>query len=108
EVDSTTLDDYCDKRGLIPDWIKIDAEGAEPLVTRGMQRLLKEHHPSVILEFHAAGLTEEERGEAWSSIAGGATKIEVLESIPAERDFLAEIPEGQVPNCEFLIVHLKY
>jgi FkbM family methyltransferase len=108
EVASTTLDDYCDKRGLIPDLIKIDAEGAEPLVALGMQRLLQEHHPSVILEFHAAGLTNEERGKAWSSIVGRAARVEVLESIPAEHDFLEEIPEGQVPNCEFLIVHLKY
>jgi FkbM family methyltransferase len=108
EVASTTLDEYCETHGVYPDWTKIDAEGAEPLVVQGMQRIIGKLHPSVILEFHIAGLTDEERSEAWSAITGRASSVEVLESIPNDRAYLEELPEGRVPDSEFLIVYVKY
>ena len=37
-----------------PAFVKIDVEGAEPTVLRGMQRVLAEHHPTVVFE-HGAG-----------------------------------------------------
>lgn len=108
EVQSTTLDEYCEEHGLVPGWIKIDAEGAEPMIVSGMRGLIERHRPSVILEFHTQGLTGEERRAAWSSIAGQASSVEVLESIPPEYDYLERIEPGQVPESEFLIVHLGY
>lgn len=47
EVDGFPLDD------LVPraDVIKLDLEGAEPMVLRGMGRLLRDSKPSILLEF---------------------------------------------------------
>ena len=108
EVTATTLDAYCETHDLSPDWIKIDAEGAEPLVVRGMQRVIEKFHPSVILEFHSDGLTEEERGSSWSSVTSRASSVRVLESIPQSYEYLEEIPKGVLPGRGFLIVCLKY
>jgi FkbM family methyltransferase len=108
EVASTTLDQYCETRGLYPAWIKIDAEGAEPMIVRGMQRLIDRVHPSVIVEFHSDLLADEERSEAWRAITSRASSVAVLESSPRNRGYLEEIPNGVVPERGFLIVYVKY
>jgi len=108
EVESTTLDEYCEARGLRPDWIKVDAEGAEPLIVQGMQRTIERLHPSVILEFHSDALTDEERTEAWRAITRRASVVAVLESTPKNHEYLEELPEGFVPDRRFLMVYVKY
>lgn len=47
-VRTVRLDDYC--AGLVPSFIKIDAEGAEHLVVRGAASMLKSATPIVFLE----------------------------------------------------------
>lgn len=108
EVDSTTLDRYCESHGLYPDWVKVDAEGAEPLIVRGMQRLVEERHPHVILEFHSDGLTDEQKSEAWSTVTKRASSVEFLQSRLKNHTYLEELPEGYVPDCGFLVVHVEY
>jgi len=108
EVESTTLDEYCEARGLRPDWIKVDAEGAEPLIVQGMQRTIERLHPSVILEFHSDALTDEERTEAWRAITRRASSVAVLESTPKNHEYLEELPKGFVPDRRFLMVCIKY
>lgn len=108
EVGSTTVDLYCESHGLRPDWVKIDAEGAEPLVIRGMRGMLRTCRPSVILEFHMQGLSEEEKANAWAEITDGASSAKVLDVIPAVRAYLEELPLGSPPECEFLIIYLEY
>jgi FkbM family methyltransferase len=49
-VPATTLDDYVAKSGLVPDLVKIDVEGAELEVLRGMAGLLRDAAPVVSLE----------------------------------------------------------
>lgn len=41
-----------DELSECPDWIKIDAEGAELAILKGAQRTLLEYHPKVLLENH--------------------------------------------------------
>jgi FkbM family methyltransferase len=48
EVPAVTLDDYCRARGLKPNVIKIDVEGAELRVLKGAERLLRESNDLVI------------------------------------------------------------
>lgn len=108
EVDSTTLDEYCEGRGLSPDWVKIDAEGAEPLIVRGMQRLIESRHPQTILEFHSDSLTDAERTEAWATVTGHATSIEFLQSRLKNHAYLERLSSGYVPDCGFLVVHVRY
>lgn len=107
-VGSTTVDVYCESHALRPDWVKIDAEGAEPLVIRGMRETLRRDRPSVILEFHMQGLSEQEKGTAWAEIVEGATSAKTLDMMPAVRAYLEELPLGGPPDCEFLIVYLEY
>ncbi len=108
EVPSTTLDDYRDAHRLSPDWIKIDAEGAEPLIVRGMQRLIDDLHPSVILEFHSDNLTDEEKSKAWSTVTERASSVEFLQSRQKSHLYLERLPEGYAPDCGFLVVYVKY
>ncbi len=108
EVNSTTLDRYCETHGVLPDWIKIDAEGAEPLIVEGMQQIIEKRHPSVILEFHSDNLTDDQRGKAWSAITGRAASVAALESTPRRYGYLEELPKEVAPDRGFLIVYIKY
>jgi FkbM family methyltransferase len=108
EVESTTLDEYCEKHGVSPDWIKIDAEGSEPLIVRGMQGLIANRHPQVILEFHSDALTDEEKREAWSTVTERASNIEFLQSRLRNHVYLESLSKGYVPDCGFLVIHVSY
>ena len=56
EVSLTTMDDYCRQRGLRPDVVKIDVEGAEGEVLSGMGDLLAAGHPrELFMEIHNKG-----------------------------------------------------
>ncbi|OLC51950.1 MAG: hypothetical protein AUH85_18125 [Chloroflexi bacterium 13_1_40CM_4_68_4] len=49
-VRTTTLDAYVEARGLRPDVVKIDAEGAELAILRGAARVLERDRPVVTIE----------------------------------------------------------
>jgi FkbM family methyltransferase len=52
EVRTTTLDAYIAESGVVPDVVKIDAEGAESAILRGAEQLLATRRPLVLqLEF---------------------------------------------------------
>jgi len=48
---ATTLDEYWRNDGPPIDLIKIDAEGSEPMIFEGMQRILGQPHLQVVCEF---------------------------------------------------------
>ena len=54
EVRTMTLDDVAAQRGLLPDFIKIDVEGAEERVLDGAARILGEKKPVLFLSTHGA------------------------------------------------------
>ncbi|MEA2709747.1 MAG: hypothetical protein QOF78_2348 [Phycisphaerales bacterium] len=60
-VDATTLDDSVNCAGKKPTLLKIDVEGAEILVLRGADRLLRECRPTILVELHDAELAAEAR-----------------------------------------------
>jgi FkbM family methyltransferase len=45
EVPTTTLDDYLATRGVIPTFIKMDIEGAEPRALAGARETIRKHAP---------------------------------------------------------------
>jgi FkbM family methyltransferase len=51
-VRTIKLDTFCTTTGLIPNVIKIDVEGAEGMVLRGAEAVLREFHPAVIVSVH--------------------------------------------------------
>jgi len=50
------LDDFCRQRGIVPEVIKIDVEGAELGVLKGAKNILTTHHPVVFLSVHPSRL----------------------------------------------------
>jgi len=57
KIKTVILDEYCKKNNIKPDFVKIDAEGTEYLILRGMFYILKSLRPIISLE--VAG------GEEW-------------------------------------------
>jgi FkbM family methyltransferase len=55
----STVDGLVETLALSPGFVKIDVEGAEPFVLRGMQETLREHRPVVMLELHPQWLPDE-------------------------------------------------
>ena len=51
-VDTTTLDAFCAERGVTPEVVKIDVEGAEVEVLRGARNLLSSSRVTAFVEFH--------------------------------------------------------
>ncbi len=52
EVDVVTLDDYARRTGTRPQLVKVDVEGAEVGVLEGMDWLLADVKPTLIIELH--------------------------------------------------------
>lgn len=55
EKSSLSIDDYVCSKNIKPDFVKIDVEGAESLVIKGMNQVLKVNRPLIIVELHAFG-----------------------------------------------------
>jgi len=52
-VEATSLDSFCQKENVFPDIIKVDVEGAELKVVRGMSEMLSKGNPKIlIIEIH--------------------------------------------------------
>jgi FkbM family methyltransferase len=54
EAPSTTIDQFCTERGISPNVVKLDVEGAELLVLRGAEQLLRDREARVLCEVHPA------------------------------------------------------
>lgn len=54
-VKSISLDEYCTTRNIVPEFIKIDVEGAEMKVLQGMQELLNSSL-KILIEIHETDL----------------------------------------------------
>jgi FkbM family methyltransferase len=53
-VPVVTLDEYCASHQIMPDWILIDAEGADLSVLQGAAALLRDTAVQVVVEMHAS------------------------------------------------------
>ena len=53
-VPVVTLDEYCAASGVRPDWLLVDAEGADLRVLEGAAALLRDTAVEVVVEMHAA------------------------------------------------------
>jgi FkbM family methyltransferase len=49
---SLAIDEFVSAQGLLPRLVKVDVEGAELAVLRGMRQTLSEHRPTLLLEIH--------------------------------------------------------
>jgi FkbM family methyltransferase len=72
EVQGISLDDYVYTQGHpSPDLVKMDIEGGEVLALPGMQRLLLEGRPVLLMELHGP----ESVAAAWHTLAGAGYRI---------------------------------
>jgi len=57
-VQTTSVDDFCSARGVLPDVVKVDVEGAEAKVLRGARLLLRRRACVILIEAHLSVLQE--------------------------------------------------
>lgn len=50
EIDLTTIDKYVEKTGVVPNFIKVDVEGAEEFVLQGAKETIQKYRPILIIE----------------------------------------------------------
>lgn len=50
-IEGITLDDFFSEDRPVPRLIKIDVEGAEHSVIKGMTKLIQKHHPTIVMEY---------------------------------------------------------
>jgi FkbM family methyltransferase len=50
EVETVTLDSFCADASIVPNFVKIDIEGAELLALNGMKSVLRDHAPMMMIE----------------------------------------------------------
>jgi FkbM family methyltransferase len=81
-VQVVSIDSYLDDEGIVPDLIKIDAEGAEEHVLRGAQDTIAKHHPVVTIEVGDAPGTPRSRNAVELGLSYG---YEMFELTPAGR-----------------------
>ncbi|MEM4272049.1 MAG: FkbM family methyltransferase [Candidatus Bilamarchaeaceae archaeon] len=53
KIRAITVDEYVKEKGIRPDFVKIDAEGAELEILKGMERTIAEFRPAITLEVSA-------------------------------------------------------
>jgi FkbM family methyltransferase len=75
-VEALTLDEICARDGLAPRIVKIDVNGAEGKVLRGMARALHEHVEFLLLELHSLSL--------YAPHSPGVSRVELLRSLWAD------------------------
>lgn len=56
---STTIDNYCKDYGIIPNFIKIDAEGFELRILKGGEETIKKTKPKLVLEVNEYALIQQ-------------------------------------------------
>ena len=58
EVMSITVDNFCDENGVIPDLVKIDVQGLELNVLKGMKKTLEKSRPFMFVEHNCYTLSQ--------------------------------------------------
>ncbi|MGQ9789013.1 MAG: FkbM family methyltransferase [Candidatus Hadarchaeaceae archaeon] len=83
EVESTTIDEYLERKKCRLHFVKIDVEGVEDLVIEGMARTLEDCRPFILLEVHGVSDGSEHRAlvllrdaeyTLWALLGGGELK----------------------------------
>lgn len=113
-VKSVSLDTYCAERNIKPDGLKIDTEGAELRIFRGMRKVLRDYSPWVLLEFHGAFIGSTEREEAWNEILHSAKAAFLVGGATPQYPFGADLRTGEgsprfrLPNIPVFRVFIRY
>lgn len=61
KVKTITVDEYCQRHNVVPTFIKIDVEGFEYSVIKGMKTLIEQYTPPLVFEFWHNGWNSENK-----------------------------------------------
>jgi len=90
EVDTITLDEFCEKNKIIIDYIKMDVQGSEPKVFEGMQKSISANSKmKIIFEFYPEGI-----------IDTGSSPIEFIDFLEKQGFIIKKIGEGVTENLK--------
>jgi len=89
KVGVTTLDAFCEERGIAPQLVKIDIEGFELHALRGASRMMERYRPVIMAEIHPVQWSKigVEAAELRALIAGAGYRVLPLDN---QRDPFAE------------------
>lgn len=100
-VESITIDEYCKENAILPTGVKIDVEGAEALVFRGMKGLIQTCKPWVLMELHSEFLGSESVLEIWKYIQTHSKRIIFLGGDSIEYAIGEELTGAIPPKLRF-------
>jgi FkbM family methyltransferase len=80
EVAGVRLDDYFAEGNRIPNIVKVDVEGAEPQVLRGMEQFLRRNAPLVVMEYLISSSQNKAHREAVAFAQGLGYQVFRIES----------------------------
>lgn len=83
-----SLDDFCQRQGLRPELVKIDVEGGEERVLRGMRNIMRQIRPPIVVEVHR--WPHEDLGSRAVAVWGLAQEVGYRVFHLSERAFLDE------------------
>ena len=108
-VPSIRIDDYCNHQGVQPDVVKVDVEGAEAQVLRGMTQalgkvnvLLLELHPDALASFGTSmqDIVELLRPHPFKITAVHSHRKNRRETVPVTLDEVSTISDNSLLICE--------
>ncbi|MCW4005060.1 MAG: FkbM family methyltransferase [Candidatus Bathyarchaeota archaeon] len=94
----TTLDEFCEKRQIVLDGLKIDVEGAENRVFEGAAKTIDKYSPWCLLEFHGHLLSESDRQETWDFIRARAQEIVYINGDENQLHYKKKVPTSFIPS----------
>jgi hypothetical protein len=96
DVEVTTIDEFCERTGLVPDWMLIDIEGFEIEALRGARRVIGERA-------RALGLVVEMHPDVWRG-----TRDEAVQLFDELRVSPVPLTGQRDPLAEHGLVHLAH
>lgn len=110
KVPSLTIDEFINKEHIIPNFIKIDVEGAEFKVLKGMVHTLKNNSLTLLIEIHVSQLAkyyDTDYKDILKFLTDCDYKLEKVEAHRSKRMVLSEIEHSEELNGNVMILCKK-
>lgn len=90
-VQALSLDDFFEDKEIMPDVIKLDVEGAEVRVLRGMEKLMKRYAPKIFVEVHPEKLPnfQASADEVLLLLIDNGYEVYHIEQVREQDDYIA-------------------
>jgi len=111
EVPSLTIDEFINQKKVIPSFVKIDVEGAEFMVLKGMANTLKNYALILLVEIHVSQLLkyfDTDYKDVLKFLADNGYRLEKVESHRSKLRGLSEIKPTDKLEGNIMILCRKY